>query len=727
MVYIRGLLLTLFLGLTIISCSQGNKSSSLITKPSSTATDNEQNPAVISLTAITVYSDKVSFAVGDVASLGAIGLYSNGTSANISTDVIWSSSDSAKVSILANAATAVAAGSATVTATVDGVSSSLVLLPFSANVTAIELSSSSINLPSDGQTEITVTALYDNGQTTDVTSLSTFTTDDRAVASVSGGMVSAVAAGSTNLNIDYNGHTATAAITISSAVITSIQVSPIVGSKVKGATQQFFATATLDNGQTLDITSSASWSSSNTSVLSIASSGLANLNNSAVATVTATYAGLSSDVSFTVTNKTISSLALTLGATSISTSVTTSASVVANYSDGSSEDVTDSVTFSSSDMSVATISNAQSTMGQINPVVIGTTTISATLSGVSTAETLTVTGASLVSIAVETNNSLLSSGVNAYFRAIGSYDDASVVDITSSVTWSLSTGAHGSILNSSQDKGLFINTFSGGSTTALTITATLGATNGSLEILLAPATITSITVNPQSAIMNTAQNTDLRALAHFSDGASMDITDVVTWSSADTSIVMVSNSVVDAGRVSSLTEGSVNVSANYNGMNSSNCAITVDNGQTPAVSDNGDGLSASYFSGISFNTLKGQRIDSQVNFNWSTGQAPLGVGDSFSVRWTGKIKGKYTGDCQVSSRTDDGFRLYIGGNSIIDVWFHHATRWDHNYNVAFVEGEKQDITVEFFESGGYAVAELYWQCPGDGTLDPIPTEYLYSN
>lgn len=713
--------------LLFVSCSQGEQSSSLIIKPDNTQTDAEETQTVVFLSAITVYSDKVSFAIGEEATLGAIGLYSNGTSANISTSVTWTSSDSSKVSVSGNTATAVAAGSATITATHEGVTSSLVLLPFSANVTGIELSASAINLPSDGQTQITVTALYDNGQTTDVTSLSSFTTDDGAVASVSSGMVSAVAAGSTNLNVNYNGHTATAAITISSAVITSIQVSPIVGSKVKGATQQFFATATLDNGQTLDITSSASWSSTDTGILSINSSGLASLVDAGVATVTANYDGLSNNVSFTVTNKTISSLALTLGATSISTSVTTSASVIANYSDGSSEDVTDSVSFSSSDISVAIISNSQSTMGQINPVAIGSTTISASLSGVNTSETLNVTGASLVSIAVETNNSLLSSGVNAYFRAMGTYDDASVVDITSSVTWSLSTGIHGSILNSLQDKGLFINTFSGGSTTTLTVTATSGATNGSLDILLAPAIITSLTVNPQSATMNTSQNVDFKAYAHFSDGASMDITDVVTWNSSDTSIVMVSNSIVDPGRVSSLAEGSANVSASYNGMNSSNSAVTVDNGQTPEVSDDGDGLLASYYSGNSFNTLKGQRIDSQVLFNWSTGQAPLGVGDNFSVRWTGKIKGKYTGDCQVSSRSDDGFRLYIGGNTIIDVWFPHAPRWDHNYTVAFVEGEKQDITIEFFENGGHAVAELYWQCPGDGSLDPIPTEYLFSN
>ena len=112
--------------------------------------------------------------------------------------------------------------------------------------------------------------------------------------------------------------------------------------------------------------------------------------------------------------------------------------------------------------------------------------------------------------------------------------------------------------------------------------------------------------------------------------------------------------------------------------------------------------------------------------NSASGQAPLGVGDYFSVRWSGQISGKTTGDCTIASRSDDGFRVYIDGVLLIDVWFAHAPKWDYAYNVAFEEGVKQDITVEFFENGGQAVAELYWQCDGDAALEAIPTENLFN-
>jgi hypothetical protein len=340
-------------------------------------------------------------------------------------------------------------------------------------------------------------------------------------------------------------------------------------------------------------------------------------------------------------------------------------------------------------------------------------------------ENLIVTGAILQSITIETKSSLISEGINAYFTAIGNYDDATSVDITSSVSWSLSNLSYGAISNSGQNKGLFFNSFNEASTSTLTVSAALSGVTGNFDVLLAPGTISSISINPSSAILNENENVDFKAYAHFSDGASVDITDISSWTSADQSLVMVSSGKDDSGRVSAISEGMTNVRVQYNGLTSGDSSINVDNGLSSSTPDEGTGLLASYFSGTNFDTLKGTRIDSVINYNWAAGLAPLGVGDSFSVRWTGKIKGKYTGDCQVSSRSDDGFRILIGGTSVIDVWFNHAPRWDHNYLVPFVEGEKQDIVVEFYENSGHAVAELYWQCPGDSGVEVIPVENLF--
>lgn len=685
---------------------------------------------MISVTSLAVYSDAISFPVGSFANLIAIAYYSNGTVQDVSSETSWSSSDDSKVSITGSVAAGVSAGAVTLTASYDGESKSLSLIPFSATIISIEANKSSISLPIDGETHISVQAIYDNGQSLDITDEANYIINDTDIAGIdittTIGKISPNSAGSTTLDISYNGESLTIPVEVSSETISSIQITPVVGSKAKGGYQNFYATASLSDGSTLDVSSSIAWSSSDESKVTISSSGQASLLSPGNVTISGVYESVSSSVNFEVLDKTVESIALSLSSNSLSEGVSGSVSVIATYSDSTTEEVTDEAVYSSSDISVASISNHSESIGKVTSFSQGTTTFSVSYNGNTDSQEFTVTGATLTSIEVTSKTSLLAAGVNSYFKAVGTYDDSSTVDLTDSVNWSLSNTSYGSMSNSSNKKGLFLNSFSGNSTDSLIITASLNGVDGTKEILLSPGTISSISITPMNATFNTNQNQDYRAYANFSDGASVEITDIVTWSSSDNTLGIISNSYSDIGRFSTLAQGDLTVMASYNGMDSNNGIISIDDTASPIVSDEGDGLLASYFSGNNFDTLKGQRIDAQLNFNWAAGLAPLGVGDNFSVRWSGEIKGKFTGDCQVSSRSDDGFRLYIDGEEIINVWFAHAPRWDHNYSVPFVEGEKQEILVEFFENGGHAVAELYWQCPGDTSLEPIPKEFLYS-
>lgn len=705
----------------LLGCADKSETSSIIGNPGN---GNAITPVV--LISISISTTQSTFAVSDTSELSATGNYSDGSVQIITNDVVWFSSNSANISITGSTATALSSGPSNITAVLDGVSSLTSLLAFSATVTSIELNYQNLIIPSDGEVNIEVSAIYDNGQSNLVGSSSTFLSSDNAVATISAsGVINAVAAGSANITVDYLGHSKVLALTVNASLTVSIQVSPIIGSKARGAQQQFIVTASLDDGATMDVTDSATWNTSNAGIISINSSGLADLIGNGSVSITANYQGLSNSVNFTVLDKTLDSISLSLVATTISAGVMGQVNATANYSDGSTEDITSITNFSVDDSSIAIVSNGVDEQGRINSLAAGAVSITGDYNGETSSILLTVSNSNLVSITVQTGNSLLSQGINAYFTAIGIYDDGSNVDITNNVTWSVSNASYGSISNGNSNKGLYFNTFVGGSTSSLTISADLGGTTGSLDILLAPGSISSISINPSSAIMNENMNTDFKAFAHFSDGASVEITNIATWVSSDVGIAVVSNGKIDAGRVSSLSEGLANVEVQYNGLTSSQSTINVDNGQAPETPDEGTGLLASYYTGNNFDTLMGQRIDSTLDFNWSTGQAPLGVGDNFSVRWTGQIKGHYTGDCQVSSRSDDGFRVYIDGALIIDVWFPHAPRWDHNYTVPFVEGVKQDITVEFFENGGHAVAELYWECPGDAGLEVVPTQSLF--
>lgn len=162
----------------------------------------------------------------------------------------------------------------------------------------------------------------------------------------------------------------------------------------------------------------------------------------------------------------------------------------------------------------------------------------------------------------------------------------------------------------------------------------------------------------------------------------------------------------------------------------------------------GDGLLGNYYdqSGGAFDPqtapFKGmlvQRVDSQVNFNWGTGSPISGIGvDNFTVRWTGEIEFPQNGAYKFSTASDDGVRVYIdlnrNGNftdvneTIINNWADHALTTDTSGPVNISNSAvRYPIRMEFYERGGSAQAELYWNPPGGGSAYVlIPQANLYS-
>ena len=87
---------------------------------------------------------------------------------------------------------------------------------------------------------------------------------------------------------------------VSSATLTSIVVSPANPSVVAGNTQQFTATGTYSDGSTQNITGQVTWSSLNTAVATINSSGLASAIAGGSTTITAAQGSVSSAATLTV-------------------------------------------------------------------------------------------------------------------------------------------------------------------------------------------------------------------------------------------------------------------------------------------------------------------------------------------------------------------------------------------------------------------------------------------
>jgi hypothetical protein len=106
------------------------------------------------------------------------------------------------------------------------------------------------------------------------------------------------------------------------------------------------------------------------------------------------------------------------------------------------------------------------------------------------------------------------------------------------------------------------------------------------------------------------------------------------------------------------------------------------------------------------------RVDPTVNFDWGNGSPATAIGvDTFSARWTGKVRAKVTGTHTFYTTSDDGVRLWINGVLVIDNWTDHAPV-ENSGTISLTTGQIYDVRMEFYENGGGAVAKLLWSAPG---------------
>ena len=144
---------------------------------------------------------------------------------------------------------------------------------------------------------------------------------------------------------------------------------------------------------------------------------------------------------------------------------------------------------------------------------------------------------------------------------------------------------------------------------------------------------------------------------------------------------------------------------------------------------NGDGLRGTYFQGTA---LAGAplltRVDQTVNFNWAGGSPAPGVvpNDQFSVRWEGLVEARSDELYTFHVTHDDGARLWVNNQLIINNWTDHAAIEDSG-SIALQLGQRYSIRLEFFENGGDASATLAWSTPLGIEKQIIPQTQLYSS
>ncbi|MGB6045119.1 MAG: PA14 domain-containing protein, partial [Pirellulales bacterium] len=137
------------------------------------------------------------------------------------------------------------------------------------------------------------------------------------------------------------------------------------------------------------------------------------------------------------------------------------------------------------------------------------------------------------------------------------------------------------------------------------------------------------------------------------------------------------------------------------------------------------GLAGEYYDNIDLTNLVTTRTDVDIDFNWGGGSPnPAIASDTFSVRWTGQIEALFTETYTFHTTTDDGVRLWIDGQLIVDKWVDQSAS-THTGNIDLIAGQRYDIIMEYFENGGLANAALRWSSASQ-PLEIVPNSQLFT-
>ena len=544
----------------------------------------------LTVTAATLVSIGVTPAIASIAmglktQFTAMGTYTDNSTQNITAKVVWTSS-APSIATVSNASgydgltIALSPGPATITATLGTIAGSTGLTVTPATLVSIGLTPTSPSIATGLTAQFVATGVYTDNSTQNLTTSVAWTSSDPTVVAVSNasgsnGLATALGQGSVTITASSGGVSGSTGLTITPATLVSIAVTPANPSIANGTTQQFVATGTYTDNSTQNLTTAITWASSNPSLAAISnasgSNGLATALGQGSVTITATVGTVSGWTSLTVTPATLVSIAVLPSNPGIASGTSQQFAAIGTYTDNSTHDVTTSVAWGSSDINVATISNASGCNGLATALGQGSVTITAALGSVSGSTGLSVTPATLVSIAVIPANSAIANGTNQQFAAIGTYTDNSTQPLTTSVNWNSSNSAVAIISNASGSNGLTSAVAQG----SVTITAILGGVSGSTGLTVTPATLVSIAVTPATTSVADGTSQQFTATGTYTDGSTQNLTAAATWNSSDTTIASISNAAGSSGLATGLGVGSTSISAAVGTVASPTVTLTV--------------------------------------------------------------------------------------------------------------------------------------------------------
>lgn len=436
-----------------------------------------------------------------------------------------------------------------------------------ANLSRIEVTPNQPSLAKGTALGLIATGIYNDNSTRTLTSEVTWLSSNDGVATISAsGEISALGAGQTTAQANLGGISGNTELTITNATLSRLEISPTSAQLAEGTRLSLALVGHFSDGSTQDVAEQASWAVTDTNVASLSDPVISDnlwLTGLAVGNtqLSASLGGISAQMGVAITDANLVQLTINPGAASLPLGATLDLSALGLYSDGSSQDLTQQASWSSADTGILSVDDS----GHIQPLSIGSTTVTAIFAGISNSQTVSISNALLTSIEVSSASSTIPLGEQQALRALGHYSDGSLQDITEQVTWQSTPTDRLAISNASGSHGLATALASG----TATATAALGSITGALDLSITAATLSSIDISPLNARLAKGTQLNFRATGRYSDGTIQDVSEQVSWATGDTTFATVSNATGNQGQTLALSPGDTSIFATLDGVTGS--------------------------------------------------------------------------------------------------------------------------------------------------------------
>ncbi|WP_180768691.1 Ig-like domain-containing protein [Vibrio parahaemolyticus] len=466
----------------------------------------------------------------------------------------------------------------------------------------------------------------------------------------------------------------------------SLAVTPKSASIPMGLTQQLEADAVLNTGLTVRVTTDShlTWTSSDAAIATVDAAGL--VKGVTQGTVTITAEGINNDGSrvsdtatITVTDAIATALTVTPKSKTLAKGLSQAYRADALMSNGEVIDVTTyaGLTWSSSDTTVASISNASGDKGVAKSLDKGTTTIKAEgiVNGVTLSDTATlmVGDAVVANIVVNPATASVPVGLEQAFKADAVMTDGSTQDVTEYATWITSDPGTALVSDESGTKGIAQGRAVSTEPAAIMATITVDGTDYSAsgDLTVTDAVVTAFSVFPKNAEIPKGLTQQFQAKATMSNGEVLDVTEHanVSWTSSDTAIASISNSAGTKGVATGESVGgpvtitATGIVAGKTYQDTAELTITsaiISSIQvTPAIETTPVGLTRSFTAKALLSDGTSRDITASPTLSWSTDNPSIATISNVTGS-EGVAKGEAIGSVMVTATENSGSSSLVG-------------------------------------------------------------------